>query len=162
MTTAEETKKHISRYKSDIEFARGGADVTPEGNIVATEDQKKDAKMEMGEEFYKKYQREKSGDSKTSLEGEVSEEKINMEKEINGVKIILEWGAEYDEYTISFPEQISKDKESPYFTKGDVVRIGRSNGRALDVFNYSVAVAEMTGRKKAVDAAKEFARKLSA
>lgn len=52
LTPEEQVKMSKSRILSDAELIKGGADATPEGGVVATEEQKKDAKIEMGENFY--------------------------------------------------------------------------------------------------------------
>ncbi len=58
MPTPEEmAKTQKERILSDAELVKGGADVTSEGIIRATEEQKKDARVEMGEHFYNEYKR---------------------------------------------------------------------------------------------------------
>lgn len=54
MSPEEIAKNNKSRILSDAKLVKGGADVTAEGAIKVTGKQKTDAKLEMGDAFYKK------------------------------------------------------------------------------------------------------------
>lgn len=56
LTPEEMAEMQKKRIMSDANLVDEGADVTPEGAILPTEKQAKDAKMEMGDEIYEKYQ----------------------------------------------------------------------------------------------------------
>lgn len=65
MPTPEEVAQmQKKRILSDAKLVSRGADVTPDGKIMATEEQIMDAKIEMGEHFYNKLQ-ELEADEKT-------------------------------------------------------------------------------------------------
>ena len=79
MPTPEEMAKiNKERKLSDAELIKGDAEVTPDDRIIPTEEQIKDAKIEMGEHFYKKA---------TELERKNEEDRKEMENSRNVLKI---------------------------------------------------------------------------
>ena len=149
MPTPEEMAEiQKERILSDAELIKGGADVTPEGGITATEDQIKDAKIEMGVHFYNKSK---------DLEGEIRRQRrrveelsgrLKMRVEINGIQLNLEY-AEYsdpEQYILSFP-QLSGDAE---FNEGEIrMPMGwltyndkKKEETARKLFEYASSVAQ--------------------
>ena len=134
---------HKERKLTDAELIKGGAEVTEEGQTLATEDQIKDAKVEMGEDFHERYQREKRDrewyEQQAKTERELRAEKFNAEKEVNGIRISAKWIG--DKYILF----VSKGAEKPRAERDfeDSLDLSAKNDDAIDIFNYAIKMAEM-------------------
>jgi hypothetical protein len=70
MPTPEEmAKMQKERILTSASLVEGGADVTPEGVILPTDEQSKDARLEMGDHFYTKYKELVKNTERTPLVG---------------------------------------------------------------------------------------------
>lgn len=137
LTPEEMAKIQKERILVEAELIRGGADVEPDGRIDSTEEQKKDAKIEMGEYFYKKskeleeeiaQQKDSLNQTREKLQTVVV--KMRVEKEVNGTRYVIKWHPDYEEYIISFPDLELDTKNGIYETgfsistnKEDVIKV---------------------------------------
>ncbi|MSU74526.1 hypothetical protein EXS57_01970 [Candidatus Kaiserbacteria bacterium] len=121
------------RILSQADLVREGADVTAEGEVIATGVQKADAKYEMEDDIRNKKRRDEIHESKKGRET------ISLEStEANGVTINLLANRETDKYEIQFSG--SGDTDGGYVSPK--IELGEEIASAKDIYHLSRKLAE--------------------
>lgn len=140
-----------SRIKSDVELVDGGAEVTPDGKIIPTEEQIKDAKIEMGQNFKEELEKMKASYEEhiRNLEEMFKEEeettkKLHVMTEVNGKFFELVWVHKNIGYELVFGmEADGSDYDGPKedAIREPYIRVGKDDKEALSLFNRAVELA---------------------
>ncbi len=111
---------------------------------MPTDEQIKDAKIEMGEHFYE--ENEKSKKEIENLRKELEKQyeiknKLHLENELGGIKIVVEWDEGYNQYVIHYPNLELTKRVKDMGIYDNVQKISKSDESATKTFEYAVHLA---------------------
>jgi hypothetical protein len=147
-----QAENETSRILRTAELLKGGAEHVPgkggKPRLETTEEQKTAGKLEMGEDFYKRYQYLEEQLEKTREQLEKNRKDIQIERDVNGIKIeIFRDSVNPKYYDIWLPQLSDIDKAE--LEKADIydpyLRFADDNELAMEVFEYASELAK-TGK----------------